>query len=109
MPPSGSSLRACGEIGKHIGFKSRLTVSSNLTTPTNPRIIMSRSRRKTPIIAMSCRETEKQFKKQEHGKFRAKVRSVDLEADPREFGNPWAGPKDGKQYIANRHPHLLRK
>lgn len=69
---------------------------------------MSRSRRKTPIIGMTTEPSEKQFKRQEHKRMRAKVRSEDIEANPREFKTSW-GPKDGKQYLGKEMPHLLRK
>lgn len=55
---------------------------------------------------MTCAETEKEFKQQEHQRERARVRTAlaNFDADekvlpdPVEFGNPWAGPKDGRQY-----------
>lgn len=67
---------------------------------------MSRSRKKKPVTGMSLAETEKEFKQQEHQRERARVRTAlanfDDEAgvlpDPKIFGNPWAGPKDGRQY-----------
>lgn len=67
---------------------------------------MSRSRKKTPITGITLAETEKEFKQQEHQRERARVRTalanLDEESDvlphPNEFGNPWAGPKDGRRY-----------
>jgi hypothetical protein len=50
---------------------------------------------------MTGAETEKEFKQQEHSRERAAVRDA-LKTDkevlphPKEFGNPWSGPKDGK-------------
>lgn len=65
---------------------------------------MSRSRKKNPITGMTTAETEKEYKRQEHQRERAGVRAAlaDFDAEgealphPKEFGNPWAGPKDGK-------------
>lgn len=69
---------------------------------------MSRSRRKTPIIGWTNKETEKLFKRQENKRMRAKVRSEDIEANPREFKSSY-GPKDGKQYFGVKWPWLMRK
>ena len=69
---------------------------------------MTRSRRKTPIVGHTTEETEKQFKRQENRRLRAKVRSEDINANPREFKTRY-GPKDGKQYLGKDHPTLLRK
>ena len=65
---------------------------------------MSRSRKKKPIAGITGSETEKDFKQQEHQRERARVRTVLANIDPdekvlphpKEFGNPWSGPKDGK-------------
>lgn len=51
---------------------------------------------------MTTAETEKKFKQQEHSRERAAVRDA-LRTDkevlphPKEFGDPWDGPKDGRQ------------
>ena len=66
---------------------------------------MSRSRKKRPVTGTTCAETEKKFKQQAHQQERANVRTAlanfdeeaDVLPDPDEFGNPWAGPKDGKR------------
>ncbi len=63
---------------------------------------MSRSRKKHPIIGMTTAETEKQFKQQEHSRERAAVRDAlrtdkEILPHPKEFGDPWDGPKDGKR------------
>jgi hypothetical protein len=63
---------------------------------------MSRSRKKHPITGITCAETEKEFKQQEHQRERSHVRDAlksdkDVLPHPKQFGNPWAGPKDGKQ------------
>ncbi len=75
---------------------------------------MSRSRRKTPIFGMTTNDSEKDFKQQEHQRERAAVRTAlqsdaDLLPDPKEFGNPWAGPKDGKNYWKDAKPSNMRK
>lgn len=63
---------------------------------------MSRSRRKTPKGGITTAESEKKFKQFEHKKRRRhdnvlldKVEEDGYSSD-KEFGNPWAGPKDGK-------------
>ena len=65
---------------------------------------MSRSRKKHPITGITKSESEKEWKQQEHQRERKRVNDA-LKSDPerevlpheREFGNPWLGPKDGKQ------------
>lgn len=63
---------------------------------------MSRSRRKTPICGFTTIESDKWFKAKEHRRERAAVRAALVHEqdapDTREFGNPWASGKDGKQY-----------
>jgi len=65
---------------------------------------MSRSRRKTPIMAIAG-DTDKPFKVQEHQKQRSRVKALlkqDPEADlpdEKEFGDPWDSMKDGKQWL----------
>lgn len=65
---------------------------------------MSRSRKKKPITGMTLAESEKKFKQQEHQRERAAVRTA-LAADkevlphPKEYGDPWDGPKDGKRLM----------
>lgn len=66
---------------------------------------MSRSRKKRPITGITKADTEKEFKQQEHQRERANIRTVlsayDGEGDvlphPKQFGNPWSAPKDGKR------------
>ena len=68
-------------------------------------VSMSRSRKKHPITGMTTAETEKEFKQQEHQRERANIRTAlanfDADAEPlphpKEFGDPWNGPKDGKR------------
>jgi hypothetical protein len=67
---------------------------------------MSRSRKKTPVIGTTMSETEKEFKQQEHQRERSAVRDAlrsekEVLPHPKEYGNPWAGPKDGKRYLGN--------
>lgn len=67
---------------------------------------MSRSRKKNPVTGITLAETEKEFKQQEHQRERARVRTAlsnlgedqEVLPHPKEFGSPWAGPKDGKWY-----------
>ncbi len=78
---------------------------------------MSRSRKNHPIGANTKAESERRFKQTEHQRERHHVRqqlraSVD-DADPRlhvaPFGNPYRGPKDGKQYDGAMGEKGLRK
>lgn len=65
---------------------------------------MSRSRKKIPVAGITGAETEKDFKQQEHQRERARVRTALANFDdeekvlphPKQFGDPWDGPKDGK-------------
>lgn len=74
---------------------------------------MARSRRKTPIVGIATADSEKAFKAREHRRERRSVATAlaagEDPPEPKAFGNPWAGDKDGKQWIGDRHPHLLRK
>lgn len=75
---------------------------------------MSRSRKKKPITGITCAETEKEFKQQEHSRERAHVRDA-LKTDkevlphPKQFGDPWHGPKDGKQIWSDDLEKAKRK
>lgn len=67
---------------------------------------MSRSRFKNPCCGNTCAASEKKFKSHAHRAERRIVRMLLLSGDfdlvlphPKEFGNPWAGPKDGKQWV----------
>ena len=75
---------------------------------------MSRSRRKTPIIGITTAESEKTFKAIEHRRERRTVNSVigiepETLPDPKAYGDPWAGPKDGRQYLRRPTDKLMRK
>lgn len=63
---------------------------------------MSRSRKKKPITGITTAETEKKFKQQEHQRERSAVRDAlnsgkEILPHPKEYGDPWDGPKDGKR------------
>lgn len=75
---------------------------------------MSRSRRKTPIIGVTTAGSDKPFKTAEHRRerrsVRATIKQLEEAPDPRQFGNPWASEKDGKQWLdPSRHGELMRK
>lgn len=83
---------------------------------------MARSRRKTPIFGMTTAESEKAFKAQEHQRERSAVRDVlngfivhdpseenAMIPAPKKFGNPWAGPKDGRRFRKSPAPKNMRK
>lgn len=68
---------------------------------------MSRSKRKTPIIGMTARSSkpsaQKKFRSQEHRAERKKVKQLlhtaqELLPHPKEYGNEWSSPRDGKMY-----------
>jgi hypothetical protein len=65
---------------------------------------MSRSRKKTPIFG-NASGSEKLYKAFEHRRERRLVRMLLLIGkedmpQPKKFGNPWGGPKDGKSWWA---------
>jgi hypothetical protein len=73
---------------------------------------MSRSRKRIPVVVWSGVESDRAFKRIEHGRERAGVRAA-LRHDrdppsPRKFGDPILGPKDGKTWAAEV-PGVLRK
>lgn len=77
---------------------------------------MSRSRRHTPIHAVTGCESNKPFKQQEHRRERATVKTMlrmgyeDWQLPhPKKYGNEWASPRDGKTYIGdcNRESYIL--
>ncbi|HEX5461811.1 MAG TPA: hypothetical protein VFX20_17740 [Steroidobacteraceae bacterium] len=67
---------------------------------------MSRSRRKTPIVAVTTAETDKPFKMAEHRAERRTYRALltarldpdDRRLHARQYGNENHSDKDGKQY-----------
>ena len=74
---------------------------------------MSRSFRKTPIIGITTAESDKPFKQREHQRERSAAKIAIARGDdplpPKAYGNPWSAEKDGKQYISDRWPEILRK
>ena len=75
---------------------------------------MSRSYRKTPICGITKAASENAFKTAGHKRARRALSACDLEFGEapaaKQFGNPWAAPKDGKQWFdAKRFPDLMRK
>lgn len=83
---------------------------------------MSRSRKKHPITGVTGSETEKEFKRQEHQRERSHVRDALMDAikgilesdkeilpHPKQFGDPWDGPKDGKFIWDERQDKAKRK
>lgn len=80
---------------------------------------MSRSYRKTPIIGNTVSDSDKPFKKTEHRRAR-RSEALELQKvllDPyyepemsdKEYGNPWASPKDGKRYQPALEEKDMRK
>lgn len=74
---------------------------------------MSRSYRKSPCAAITCAESEKEFKQMSSRKVRHHVKqkvrnilgdpeiaeSVVLPVRSRDLTEPWSGPKDGKTWF----------
>lgn len=62
-------------------------------------------------------ESDKSFKRQEHRRERARVRTALMSADDfeeiilpdrKEFGNGWKSDKDGKHYVPEDHPERAK-
>ena len=82
---------------------------------------MSRSYKRNAITGYTMAESDKPYKIQEHKRERARVRTAlnscdDFEElslpDPKEFGNEYNAPKDGKQFVCRKcdeHKRTLRK
>lgn len=77
---------------------------------------MSRSYRHFPVIGMTGKGSEKTYKALAHRSERRAVRALlwkylcgDCLPHPKEFGNPWGGPKDGKQWLRNKNSKWMRK
>lgn len=74
---------------------------------------MSRSRRNTPIVGMTTADSDKAFKQAEHRRDRRAVKvRLEFDEEPlptKAFGNPWASEKDGKQWLTEPSPKLMRK
>lgn len=75
---------------------------------------MSRSRRKTPISSICSSAGQKKFKKYEHKAERKKVKMLlrigeEELPHPKEYGNEWSSPRDGKSYFGNlKNQHTKR-
>jgi len=78
---------------------------------------MSRSYKKTKIFSYCKSETQKRFKVSEHQAERSNVRIKlktckdydNLVFSPKEYGNEWASPRDGKHYWENATKKDMRK
>lgn len=83
---------------------------------------MSRSRRKTRITGITCKESEKKDKRIANRKLRRKTKRIlndtpveDLEneelPDLKEISDVWLFAKDGKQYLSDKEENekYLRK
>ena len=70
---------------------------------------MARSRRHTPIIGLTGNRSpgQKLFKKQEHSRERSAIKQKLKQGEyenlpsPKQFGNEWDSPRDGKTYFGN--------
>lgn len=71
---------------------------------------MSRSRRKKPIFGITKAASEKAYKRISHKQMRAWLRTMLAKCTnpedfpvlvPKQFGNPYVGPKDGKIFWRN--------
>lgn len=69
---------------------------------------MSRSRLHTPAGGWTGAPSEKEFKQQAHKKERRRTKMhLDVGDDDtdlphsKKYGNPWSGPKDGRQYFGH--------
>ena len=67
---------------------------------------MSRSRRKTAVMPITTAVSEKDYKAANHRSERRTVRTALASGSDdtapklhQDYGNPWNGPKDGKQRI----------
>lgn len=74
---------------------------------------MARSYRHNPGFGISKAASDKPYKRQEHGRERAAVRTaLYADRDPpdrKAFGDRWCSPKDGKQWWAKATMRDMRK
>lgn len=75
---------------------------------------MSKSRKKTPIGARTCKESEKKWKRFANRKLRKKVKRVlmdgeDCDLDVRDVSNVWSAPKDGKGWFGDNSDENIKK
>lgn len=77
--------------------------------------VMSRSKKKNPGGGIGSSLYQHQYKKSESRAARRRVRSIlctgdyDKAPHPKEYGNEWASPRDGKQYWVNHDAAWMRK
>ena len=78
--------------------------------------VMTRSRKKTPIVSVTAAESEKDDKLLAHRRERKRVRDVlQVEADPdvlphsHDVSDPWVMAKDGKVYVGDSLPDKQRR
>jgi hypothetical protein len=78
-------------------------------------VIMSRSRRKTPIRGITTAASDKSSKIASHRRIRRTIRQLALEnlvvlPEERQITNSWSFNKDGKKWFdSDQHPDLMRK
>ena len=69
---------------------------------------MSRSKKKSPVLAMTCAESEKDWKKENHRRFRRKTKTAlqtgEEPPEIKEVTEIWDSPKDGKRWWGNSKP-----
>ena len=77
---------------------------------------MAHSRKRTPILSITCAASEKDDKRKANRAERRRVRvalgqSADADTLPhrREISDPWAMAKDGKRYWVGANSRDLRK
>lgn len=79
---------------------------------------MSRSKRKTPIMGITCAKSEKEDKRLANRAFRRRTRqALVVEMEPpfsrHQVSNVWDFAKDGKQFLSQEtiknYPRFLRK
>jgi hypothetical protein len=64
---------------------------------------------------MTMSESDKPYKQQENRRARRVLRSLPVADEDevlptaKDFGDPWGGPKDGKQFVRSAEPKLMRK
>lgn len=75
---------------------------------------MSRSVKKMPILGMSA-GSQKRFRQQEHQRERTLVRSLLNKSEyvnlpsPKQFGDEWVSPRDGKMWCGRCSLQELKK
>lgn len=82
--------------------------------PNKIKKIVSNSRKKTPIGARTCKESEKKWKRFANRKLRKKVKQLLVEGegcdlDVKDVSNIATAPKDGKSWFGNNNDENIRK